>query len=236
MYNDELVFENYYLVVGFKLLQEDNCDIFQNFSKCQWQSLCKMVIDMVLVMDMFKYMIFLVDLKIMVEIKKVISLGVLLLDNYFDCIQVFWNMVYCVDFSNFIKLLELYCQWMDCIMVEFFQQGDCECECGMEISFMCDKYIVFVEKFQVGFIDYIVYLLWEIWVDFVYLDVQEILDILEDNWDWYYSVIWQSLLLLFEEELRGLGYLFLFDKFQFELILEEEEEEEILMVLILCIV
>lgn len=59
----------------------------------------------------------------------------------------------------------------------------------MEISLMCDKYIVFVEKFQVGFIDYIVYLLWEIWVDLVQFDVQDIFDILEDNRNWYQSMI-----------------------------------------------
>lgn len=47
MYNDASVLENHHLAVGFKLLQEDNCDIFQNLSKRQRQSLRKMVIDMV---------------------------------------------------------------------------------------------------------------------------------------------------------------------------------------------
>ena len=47
MYNDVSVLENHHLAVGFKLLQEDNCDIFQNLSKKQRQSLRKMVIDMV---------------------------------------------------------------------------------------------------------------------------------------------------------------------------------------------
>lgn len=47
MYNDESVLENHHLAVGFKLLQEDNCDIFQNLNKKQRQSLRKMVIDMV---------------------------------------------------------------------------------------------------------------------------------------------------------------------------------------------
>ncbi|KAI1883063.1 hypothetical protein AGOR_G00241390 [Albula goreensis] len=52
MYNDSSVLENHHLAVGFKLLQEENCDIFQNLSKKQWQSLRKMVIDMVLATDM----------------------------------------------------------------------------------------------------------------------------------------------------------------------------------------
>lgn len=47
MYNDASVLENHHLAVGFKLLQEENCDIFQNLSKKQRQSLRKMVIDMV---------------------------------------------------------------------------------------------------------------------------------------------------------------------------------------------
>lgn len=47
MYNDSSVLENHHLAVGFKLLQEDDCDIFQNLSKKQRQSLRKMVIDMV---------------------------------------------------------------------------------------------------------------------------------------------------------------------------------------------
>lgn len=47
MYNDASVLENHHLAVGFKLLQEENCDIFQNLGKKQRDSLRKMVIDMV---------------------------------------------------------------------------------------------------------------------------------------------------------------------------------------------
>ena len=47
MYNDESVLENHHLAVGFKLLQAENCDIFQNLSAKQRQSLRRMVIDMV---------------------------------------------------------------------------------------------------------------------------------------------------------------------------------------------
>lgn len=116
MYNDASVLENHHLAVGFKLLQEENCDIFQNLSRKQRQTLRKMVIDMVwvglghprvgsglgdqpethshlspaqvLATDMSKHMNLLADLKTMVETKKVTSLGVLLLDNYSDRIQV----------------------------------------------------------------------------------------------------------------------------------------------------
>ncbi|CAJ0936307.1 unnamed protein product [Ranitomeya imitator] len=133
MYNDESVLENHHLAVGFKLLQEENCDIFQNLTKRQRQMMRKMVIDMVLATDMSKHMSLLADLKTMVETKKVLR-----------------NMVHCADLSNPTKPLELYRQWTDRILEEFFRQGDKERERGMEISPMCDKHTASVEKSQVS--------------------------------------------------------------------------------------
>ena len=42
---------------------------------------------------------------------------------------------------------------------------------------------------QVGFIDYVIHPLWETWADLVHPDAQDILDSLEDNRDWYQSMI-----------------------------------------------
>ncbi|XP_075060784.1 3',5'-cyclic-AMP phosphodiesterase 4C isoform X1 [Mixophyes fleayi] len=224
MYNDASVLENHHLAVGFKLLQEENCDIFQNLTKKQRQTLRKMVIDMVLATDMSKHMNLLADLKTMVETKKVTSLGVLLLDNYSDRIQVLQNMVHCADLSNPTKPLELYRQWTDRIIVEFFHQGDREREKGMEISPMCDKTNASVEKSQVGFIDYIVHPLWETWADLVHPDAQDILDTLEDNREWYRSMIPQSPSPLPEDKDPSRGSS-AGDKFQFELTLEEGESD-----------
>ncbi|XP_067270198.1 3',5'-cyclic-AMP phosphodiesterase 4D-like isoform X5 [Pseudorasbora parva] len=225
MYNDSSVLENHHLAVGFKLLQEENCDIFQNLTKKQRQSLRKMVIDIVLATDMSKHMNLLADLKTMVETKKVTSSGVLLLDNYSDRIQVLQNMVHCADLSNPTKPLQLYRQWTDRIMEEFFSQGDRERERGMEISPMCDKHNASVEKSQVGFIDYIVHPLWETWADLVHPDAQDILDTLEDNREWYQSTIPQSpspALDTSSEGRRAAGQ----EKFQFELTLEEDGESD----------
>uniref|UniRef100_A0A2K5EB49 Phosphodiesterase n=1 Tax=Aotus nancymaae TaxID=37293 RepID=A0A2K5EB49_AOTNA len=224
MYNDSSVLENHHLAVGFKLLQEENCDIFQNLTKKQRQSLRKMVIDIVLATDMSKHMNLLADLKTMVETKKVTSSGVLLLDNYSDRIQVLQNMVHCADLSNPTKPLQLYRQWTDRIMEEFFRQGDRERERGMEISPMCDKHNASVEKSQVGFIDYIVHPLWETWADLVHPDAQDILDTLEDNREWYQSTIPQSPSPAPDDPEEGRqGQT---EKFQFELTLEEDGESD----------
>ena len=99
--------------MAFKLLQNNDCDIFVNLTKKQRQTLRKMVIDMVLATDMSKHMSLLADLKTMVETKKVAGSGVLLLDNYTDRIQVsllfnillrFLVQQYTALFSTFLLL------------------------------------------------------------------------------------------------------------------------------------
>ena len=130
-------------------------------------------------------------------------------------------MVHCSDLSNPTKPLDIYRQWVDRIMEEFFRQGDREREIGMEISPMCDRYNATIEKSQViisfkrpwrtdsiylpvfnenafkflskvGFIDYIVHPLWETWADLVYPDSQQILETLESNRYYYSSLIPES--------------------------------------------
>ncbi|XP_069545699.1 3',5'-cyclic-AMP phosphodiesterase 4C-like isoform X2 [Brachyistius frenatus] len=216
MYNDESVLENHHLAVGFKLLHQEHCDIFQNLTKRQRQSLRKLVIEMVLATDMSKHMTLLADLKTMVETKKVTSSGVLLLDHYTERTQVLRNMVHCADLSNPTKTLPLYRQWTERIMEEFFRQGDKERERGMEISAMCDKHTASVEKSQVGFIDYIVHPLWETWADLVHPDAQELLDTLEENREWYLNTMPQSPSPPPDRHLQH-------DRFQFELTLEDLE-------------
>ncbi|XP_075869381.1 3',5'-cyclic-AMP phosphodiesterase 4C-like [Nelusetta ayraudi] len=216
MYNDESVLENHHLAVGFKLLHQENCDIFQNLTKRQRQSLRKLVIDMVLATDMSKHMTLLADLKTMVETKKVTSSGVLLLDHYTERIQVLRNMVHCADLSNPTKTLVVYQQWTERIMEEFFRQGDKERERGMEISAMCDKHTASVEKSQVGFIDYIVHPLWETWADLVHPDAQEMLDTLEENREWNLNTMPQSPSPPPDRHLQH-------ERFQFELTLEDLE-------------
>ena len=61
-------------------------------------------------------------------------------------------MVHCSDLSNPTKPLDIYRQWVDRIMEEFFRQGDREREIGMEISPMCDRYNATIEKSQVTYV------------------------------------------------------------------------------------
>lgn len=100
-----------------------------------------------------------------------------------------------------------------------------------------EKSLHLVSLFQVGFIDYIVHPLWETWADLVHPDAQEILDTLEDNREWYQSMIPHSpspnpegreegVLGGEASALSGGGGCSSADKFQFELTLEEEGESD----------
>ncbi|XP_030381419.1 cAMP-specific 3',5'-cyclic phosphodiesterase isoform X4 [Scaptodrosophila lebanonensis] len=221
MYNDESVLENHHLAVAFKLLQNQGCDIFCNMQKKQRQTLRKMVIDIVLSTDMSKHMSLLADLKTMVETKKVAGSGVLLLDNYTDRIQVLENLVHCADLSNPTKPLPLYKRWVALLMEEFFLQGDKERESGMDISPMCDRHNATIEKSQVGFIDYIVHPLWETWADLVHPDAQDILDTLEENRDYYQSMIPPSPPPSAADDLPA------DEKIRFQVTLEESDQENL---------
>ncbi|XP_022211729.1 cAMP-specific 3',5'-cyclic phosphodiesterase isoform X3 [Drosophila obscura] len=221
MYNDESVLENHHLAVAFKLLQNQGCDIFCNMQKKQRQTLRKMVIDIVLSTDMSKHMSLLADLKTMVETKKVAGSGVLLLDNYTDRIQVLENLVHCADLSNPTKPLPLYKRWVALLMEEFFLQGDKERESGMDISPMCDRHNATIEKSQVGFIDYIVHPLWETWADLVHPDAQDILDTLEENRDYYQSMIPPSPPPSAADDLPQ------DEKIRFQVTLEESDQENL---------
>uniref|UniRef100_A0A1I7WBV7 PDEase domain-containing protein n=1 Tax=Heterorhabditis bacteriophora TaxID=37862 RepID=A0A1I7WBV7_HETBA len=139
---------------------------------------------------MSKHMSLLADLKTMVEAKKVAGNNVIVLDKYNDKIQ---SMIHLADLSNPTKPIELYRQWNMRILEEYWRQGDKEKELGLEVSPMCDRGNVTIEKSQVGFIDYIVHPLYETWADLVYPDAQNILDQLEENREWYQSQYFQLL-------------------------------------------
>lgn len=189
MYNDESVLENHHLAVAFKLLQENGCDIFVNLPAKQRQLLRRMVINMVLATDMSKHMDHLAHLKTMVETRNISGSGLLDLEAYSERIQVLQNLVHCADLSNPTKPLDIYRQWTDRIMEEFFKQGDLERQKGIDISPMCDRHTASIERSQVGFIDYIVQPLWETWADLLQHECRDILDTLEDNRNWYQNMI-----------------------------------------------
>lgn len=64
-------------------------------------------------------------------------------------------MIHLADLSNPTKPIDLYRSWNERILEEYWRQGDKEKELGLEVSPMCDRGNVTIEKSQIGFIDFI---------------------------------------------------------------------------------
>uniref|UniRef100_A0A158QBU0 Phosphodiesterase n=1 Tax=Hymenolepis diminuta TaxID=6216 RepID=A0A158QBU0_HYMDI len=183
LYNDASVLENHHLSVAFKLLTEPGCDIFANLTIKQRQFLRRLVIELVLATDMSKHMNLLAELRTMVETKELTGTGYLSLDDHNDRSLVLQCMLHCADLNSPTKPFEIYKQWTFGVMEEFFKQGDKEKELGIEISAMCDRDSVVVDKAQIGFIDFVIHPLWDTWCDLVHPAGEHILETLDANRD-----------------------------------------------------
>ena len=85
----------------------------------------------------------------------------------FNLRQEFLNvLIHSADVSNPSKPLEIYKQWAERCVSEFFKQGDMEKRLGMPVSFNCDRDTVSLPQSQVGFIDAIVYPLFSVICEF----------------------------------------------------------------------
>ncbi|KAK4468182.1 hypothetical protein MN116_008344 [Schistosoma mekongi] len=186
LYNDISVLENHHLHVAFKLINtEKQCDFTQYLTSQQKQLFRKMVITLVLSTDMSKHMSLLADLKTTVEKQKAFQGNVISLDSYSARMQILECVIHAADLSNPTKPLKIYQEWVSRIMEEMFRQGDQERQFGIEISPMCDRETACVYSTQIGFIDYIVYPLWETMAELLYPGAQILMENIANNRNWY---------------------------------------------------
>ena len=81
----------------------------------------------------------------------------------FNTKQDFLNiLIHSADISNPTKPLDIYKQWAQRCVDEFFRQGDREKRLGLPVSFGCDRTIVTLPQSQLGFIDAIVFPLFSV--------------------------------------------------------------------------
>ncbi|VDK33541.1 unnamed protein product [Taenia asiatica] len=97
--------------------------------------------------------------------------------------QVLQCMLHCADLSSPTKPFPIYKQWTYGVMEEFFKQGDKEKDLGIEVSAMCDRDSVVVDKAQIGFIDFVIHPLWDTWCDLIHPAGEHILEALDANRD-----------------------------------------------------
>uniref|UniRef100_A0A6Q2XKL1 Phosphodiesterase n=1 Tax=Esox lucius TaxID=8010 RepID=A0A6Q2XKL1_ESOLU len=145
IYNDRSVQESHHISATFRLLQEDQSNIFVNLSREEWMELRALVIEMVLATDMSSHLVQVKAMKACLQqtdgIEKPKALSLLL---------------HTADISHPSKPWALHSRWTKALMDEFFRQGDREAELGLPFSPLCDRNSTLVAESQIGFIDFIV--------------------------------------------------------------------------------
>jgi hypothetical protein len=82
-----------------------------------------------------------------------------------DRLQLLEMAMHAADVSNPAKPMKLCVEWANRIVEEWHHQGDLEVEHSVSVSPMCDRNKTQLEKSQIGFIDFFVRPLYEVWVE-----------------------------------------------------------------------
>ena len=174
-YNDQSVLENYHVSEGFNIIfKKKGCNIFESLSSDDYKICRKRIIQCVLATDMTlhnKEFQFLKSKSQTYNIKNGENVEKIFENidpvTSFNLRQEFLNvLIHSADVSNPSKPLDIYKQWAERCVEEFFKQGDMEKRLGMTVSFNCDRDIVSLPQSQVGFIDAIVFPLFSVICEF----------------------------------------------------------------------
>uniref|UniRef100_A0A158PAW1 Phosphodiesterase n=1 Tax=Angiostrongylus cantonensis TaxID=6313 RepID=A0A158PAW1_ANGCA len=145
LYNDRSVLENHHVSACFRLLKEEDKNIFSHLTRDEFRELRNMVIEIVLATDMSTHFVQIKTMKNMLSLPEGID------KNKALCL-----IVHACDISHPSKPWLLHQRWTEGVLEEFFRQGDLEASMGLPYSPLCDRHTVLVADSQIGFIDFIV--------------------------------------------------------------------------------
>lgn len=154
LYNDRAVLENHHASAAFRMLKEDEYNIFSNLSREEYKEIRNLVIDMVISTDMSFHNQQLKNMKSLIAIASS--------DTHYNKTNVDLKfkalsfILHCCDISHPAKKWEIHHRWTMLLIEEFFRQGDLERELGLDISPLCDRNSTVIPKSQIVFIEVIV--------------------------------------------------------------------------------
>lgn len=145
LYNDRSVLENHHVSAVYRIMQEDEMNIFVNLTKDEFTELRSLVIEMVLATDMSCHF----------QQVKTMKGSLQSLENI-DKSKALSLLLHAADISHPTKQWKVHARWTKALMEEFFRQGDKEAELGLPFSPLCDRKSTLVAQSQIGFIEFIV--------------------------------------------------------------------------------
>ena len=158
-YNDLAVLEHFHCARAFELILEkgNSCNILLKLSRDKFKSVRTSILSMVLATDLASHFEYIGKFK-----NKTSGAGLDFNDPK-DRQLIMDIATKCSDISNGAKSAPISRKWTELIMEEFWLQGDEERKRNMPVSMFMDRNVPGVAKCQVGFIDYIVAPLFEVW-------------------------------------------------------------------------
>uniref|UniRef100_A0AC35FXF2 Phosphodiesterase n=1 Tax=Panagrolaimus sp. PS1159 TaxID=55785 RepID=A0AC35FXF2_9BILA len=145
LYNDRSVLENHHVSSCFRLLKDEDKNIFERMTRDEFRELRNMVIEIVLATDMSTHFVQIKTMK-----------NMLTLPEGIDKMKALCLIVHACDISHASKPWDLHYRWTQGVLEEFFRQGDLEASMGLPYSPLCDRHTVHISESQIGFIDFIV--------------------------------------------------------------------------------
>lgn len=160
-YNDVSVFENYHIAQAFTLMRSSpDVNVLERLDSDDTKYVRSMMIELVLGTDMSKHFedVALFKTKIVPAVGEEFKL-----ESLGDKRLLLKLILHTSDVSNPAKERSLMLKWTHRVVEEFFAQGDMERDRGLPVSPFMDRNNCTLMKQQLGFIDYIVNPLFELW-------------------------------------------------------------------------
>ena len=163
-YNDVSVLENMHASSLFRILREDDSDVFADVPADDTMIIRKLIIEMVLETDMSKHFASVGRFR---SRSKKPGINYSKQEDKFFCLAF---ALKCADAGYSAKSLDIHVEWTERAAEEFFLQGDLERDLGMEISTYCDRNSADIVKSQITFLSLICRPMIEAWTDFLKTD------------------------------------------------------------------
>lgn len=165
---DQSVLENYHISQTFKVLYNNDYNIFEHFHPEEFRISRKRIIQSILSTDMANHLSVLSAMK-----SKMTKFNISKGKNFeciateannqdnvsalFDAQQCIQNMIiHFSDISDPAKPAKISKKWTRMVYAELFQQGDIERELNLPISMLCDRNTTNINKAMIGFMNYVV--------------------------------------------------------------------------------
>lgn len=155
LYNDTSVLENHHVASSFSILKDKNSNFLENLSSDSYRNYRAKIISLVLATDFSKHFKEISKLKLICK-----ELDVEKSKDFM--LKIF---MHAADVSNSTRNWDMYYNWAQLVLEEFFSQGDKEKSLGLPVSPLCDRNTVNFAKSQIGFIELFIIPVFSIFVE-----------------------------------------------------------------------